>query len=80
MAPADPELEAIEAELLIEAEAEVRLPCFCCLSENPLVLSLENSRLRLSPTTIEVAVVEAAVEAAEADVRPLVWRSCNHNK
>ena len=42
---------AVIAEVAVEAELEAEVvddPCFCCLRENALVLSLEKSRLFLS--------------------------------
>ena len=41
-------MAAVIAEVAVEAELEAEVvddPCFCCLRENALVLSLEKSRL-----------------------------------
>lgn len=50
------------------AEFALLEPCFCCLSENALVLSLENRRLFLSLLLDTLELMMAAIVVLEAEL------------
>ena len=64
-----PKAEVEADPAILEAVFALLEPCFCCLRENPAVLSLENSRLFLS-VLLKKVTLEAVMEVEAEIVDP----------